>query len=329
MKPPLLELSSISLSLPVRGSDRPTTILRDVNLTIGHGEIVGLVGESGSGKSMTARTVVSSLPFAAQVSGSVVLNGTDLRSLPPKKMRAVRANDIGMIFQDPRSSVDPLWTIEDHLTEGMRVHDGLSKQDARARAIELLAKVGIRDGERRLAQYPHELSGGLLQRVVIAGALAGDPQLVIADEPTTALDVTSQAEIVGIFSELRRDRDVGMLFVTHDLALATSLCDRIIVMYAGRVLEVNEHDGIFTHPSHPYTAALVRARPSMDVRADSLEVIPGRPASANATLVGCPFAPRCVHRADTCDSAPMTLAPWGEGETACVRIHELSGVLNV
>jgi oligopeptide/dipeptide ABC transporter ATP-binding protein len=314
-------MSGVHLNI---GHDRSAApVLRGIDLQIGRGEIVGVVGESGSGKSMTARTIIRSLPFDAQVGGSVRFDGQELLDMPKRELRKVRAARIGMIFQDPRAGVDPLWTVGDHLTEGMRIHSGLSRKAAKERAIELLAKVGIRDGAKRLRQYPHQLSGGLLQRIVIAGALAGDPELLIADEPTTALDATTQAEIVAIFAQLRRERDLGMLFVTHDLTLAATLCDRIVVMYAGRVMEDNRASSMFTAPAHPYTAALMLARPSMEARADELAVIPGVAVSPGTAPSGCPFRTRCAHATDTCAEASPSLVSRGDVRTACVRFDEL------
>jgi oligopeptide/dipeptide ABC transporter ATP-binding protein len=327
MTEPLLEMRSVSTWVESHGRSKP--ILLDVDFEIGRGEIVGLVGESGSGKSMTARTIVRSLPPGGRTSGEVRLAGEDLVAMPAGSLREIRARKVGVIFQDPRSAVDPLWRIEDHLTEGMRVHERLSRDDARRRAVELLEQVGIRDGIRRLGQYPVQLSGGLLQRVVIAGALAGNPELIIADEPTTALDVTTQAEIIAIFSTLRRDRGIGMLFITHDLALAASLCDRILVMYGGRIVDAQSHDGIFTRPGHPYTRALVGARPSAGVRSDRLSVIPGIPTSASDAPAGCPFRPRCGFASEICAERVPELLPVDGGASACVRIHEIRDALRV
>jgi oligopeptide/dipeptide ABC transporter ATP-binding protein len=321
MTAPLLAMTGVHLTVGEGESAVP--VLRGIDLTVGRGEIVGVVGESGSGKSMTARTIIRSLPFGAQVDGSVRFDGQELLDMHKRDMRKVRAARIGMIFQDPRAGVDPLWTVGDHLTEGMRVHDGLSRREAKDRAIELLAKVGIRDGAQRLRQYPHQLSGGLLQRIVIAGALAGDPELLIADEPTTALDATTQAEIVAIFARLRRERDLGMLFVTHDLTLAATLCDRIVVMYAGRVMEDSLAGSMLTAPAHPYTAALLLARPSMETRAEELAVIPGVAASPGSAPSGCPFRSRCAHATEACADVSPSLVSHGDARTACVRFDEL------
>lgn len=326
IRAPLLELRSVTTTV-ISGLDR-VPVLLDVSFAIDRGEIVGLVGESGSGKSMTARTIFRSLPPGAATHGSVLLDGEDLVCMTADRLRDARSRSIGVIFQDPRSSVDPLWTVEDHVTEGMRVHQGLNRGEARRRAVELLAQVGIQDGARRLRQYPTELSGGLLQRVVIAGALAGEPGLIIADEPTTSLDVTTQAEIVAILSSLRRDRGLAMLFITHDLALATSLCDRILVMYAGRIVEVQSRDGILTHPAHPYTHALIGARPTLEGRRERLAVIPGIPTSAANAPVGCPFHPRCRFAQKRCRKMVPPLVEVDLGLSACVRTTEIRDELH-
>jgi len=326
MSETLLEVRSLSLTVRTAGGIVP--ILRSVDLKINQGEIVGLVGESGSGKSMTARCIIRSLPSGSQVGGTVRLAGEDLLRLSPSRLRELRSKEIGVIFQDPRSGVDPLFPVEDHLTEGLRVHGGLSRAAARVRAIDLLSRVGIRDGARRLRQYPDELSGGLLQRVVIAGVLAGEPDLIVADEPTTALDMTTQAEIVAIFEGLRRERRLGMLFITHDLALAASLCDRILVMYAGRVLEDQREDGILRTPAHPYTAALVGARPIVERRTARLTVIPGTLVSAADAPSGCPFLARCPYAETRCAETEPSLRPVGDAMTACVRADEIRADLH-
>ena len=318
---PLLEIRSLSAS----ASGGRIPLLLDVGFTIDRGKIVGLVGESGSGKSLTARCITRSIPEGIKTAGEVLLDGQDLARMPPDALRRARARSLGVIFQDARLAVDPLWTIEDHLTEGMRVHGSMGRSESRRRAIDLLKRVGIHDGERRLTQYPGQLSGGMLQRVVIAGALASDPALIIADEPTTALDVTTQAEIVAIFAALRRDRGLAMLFITHDLGLAASLCDRILVMYAGRIVESQARGALFSDPRHPYTRALVAARPTLARPRKRLPAIPGAPASAAAAPGGCPFHPRCAYTAAPCRIEVPRLAPAGSGLSACLRSAEIAG----
>jgi oligopeptide/dipeptide ABC transporter ATP-binding protein len=254
----------------------------------------------------------------------VLLDGVDLLSLPGRMLREVRARRVAMIFQDPRAHIDPLWPSGDHLTEGLQVHGRLSRAQARSRAHELLADVGIVDGQRVLRSYPSQLSGGMLQRVMIAGALAADPELLIADEPTTALDVTIQAEIVAIFDGLRRERHLSILFITHDLELAAAICDRVFVMYAGRVMEEQPTESLFASPLHPYTAGLLEARPMIDGRVERLAVIPGRPPTPVDLPAGCPFHPRCSFVEQACIAEMPGLRRLGaQALSACRRSEEI------
>jgi oligopeptide/dipeptide ABC transporter ATP-binding protein len=303
------------------GKQLRPVVLR-IDLRMEPGEIVGLVGESGSGKSMTARTIAGVLPPGAVTEGTLRLGGEDLLALPRRRRRQVQAKEIGMVFQDPRAYVDPLWRIEVHMTEAMRVHLGYSKSQARTRAVELLARVGIDQPERRMRQFPDELSGGMLQRVMIAGALAVGPTVLLADEATTALDVTTQAEIVRLLADLRLENGLSVLFITHDLALADIVCDRVCVMYAGRVVEVREGRRIFEDPLHPYTIDLLAARPTVSHRADRLPVIRGVPTSAMDAPAGCPFHPRCRFALDACGEGVPALVPVRGGSVRCIRAHE-------
>ena len=323
---PLVELRGVTVRLPT--PEGPSPVLLDVDLTLRAGEIVGLVGESGSGKSMTARTIVRALPAGATVEGEVRWDGAPAPT-GGRALRELRARRAAMVFQEPRAYVDPLYRVEDHITEGIRAA-GTSRDDAHARAVELLGQVGIRDGERRLRQYPGELSGGMLQRAVIAGALAGDPGLLIADEATTALDVTTQAEIVKILLRLRDERGLAVLFITHDLALAAEVCDRVCVMYAGRIVEAQDGAGIFEEPRHPYTHALLAARPNLEERAVSgLAVIPGQPTSGLEAPPGCSFHPRCPFASEEagCGTQVPLLAPVDGVPVACWRAKHVRRVL--
>jgi oligopeptide/dipeptide ABC transporter ATP-binding protein len=241
--------------------------------------------------------------------------------MPRRRRRSVQ-KAIGMIFQDPRAFIDPLWRVEDHLTEGMRVHLGLSRSEARTRALELLDTVGIDQPERRLRQYPGEMSGGMLQRVMIAGALSVEPSVLLADEATTALDVTTQAAIVKLLDGLRAQRGLAVLFITHDLALANSICDRVCVMYAGRLVEVREGRRIFDDPRHPYTMGLLAARPSLVRRAVRLPVIEGTPTSAMEAPDGCAFRPRCPYALEECAQEVPSLVAVPGGVARCVRAGE-------
>ncbi len=312
-----LILEGVSTSLVVGAALRP--VILDIDMAVGAGEIVGLVGESGSGKSMTARTIAGALPRGAVTTGEVLLDGENLLTMSKRRRRQVQASRIGMIFQDPRAYIDPLWRVEDHVTEGLRVHLGVGRSAARARAIELLAAVGIDQPERRIRQYPGEMSGGMLQRVMIAGALSVEPALLLADEATTALDVTTQAEIVELLARLRAERGLAVLFITHDLALANSICDRVCVMYAGRLVEVREGRRIFDDPRHPYTMGLLAARPSVMGRVGRLPVIEGTPTSAMEAPDGCPFHPRCPFVVPDCPVEVPELRPVPGGVVRCIR----------
>ena len=315
----------MTTELPFRDSYWPA--VNDVSFALARGEVLGLVGESGSGKSMTARTILRLLPRGARSRGEARLDGVDLLALESRALREVRARRIAMIFQDPRAHIDPLWTVADHITEGLRVHKGMTRPKARRRALELLADVGITDGERVMRSYPGEVSGGMLQRVMIAGALAGGPDLIIADEPTTALDVTIQAEIVAIFDALRRDFGLSMLFITHDLELASTVCDRVLVMYAGRIVEEQPTAALFAAPLHPYTAGLLSARPRLDARHERLAVIPGRPPAPHETPAGCPFHPRCAYAREACREQVPALRRLDGGATACLRAEQIRAEL--
>ncbi|WP_345558649.1 ABC transporter ATP-binding protein [Nonomuraea rosea] len=301
------------------GGRRP--ILREVSLTVGKGEIVGLVGESGSGKSTIARSVLRLLPAAARVSGRVLVSGEDVLTMGPAALRDLRAARVSMIYQDPRSSLNPVRRIGDFLTERMVLTLGRPKAEARARALELLAAVGMRDPELRMRQYPHELSGGMLQRVVIAAALAADPALLLADEATSALDVTTQAETLALLRGIQAERELGMLFITHDLQLAAAFCDRVHVLYAGTVVESRPAKELFEDPRHPYTAGLLACTPELgDPR--PIRPIPGRPPSLDDVFGGCPFAPRCPDAAEACGEwqpRPVTVS----GGSAACRLVEV------
>jgi oligopeptide/dipeptide ABC transporter ATP-binding protein len=317
----LLAIEGLSVRLPVEGELR--TVLHDVGLTIGAGEALGLVGESGSGKSMTARSIGRLLPAGAATSGAVRFDDGDVLALRSGELRRYR-EQVAMIFQDPRAHVNPVRRIGDFMTETLRLK-GVPSREASSRAASALGNVGIEDGERRLAQYPHELSGGLLQRVMIATMLLGEPRLVLADEPTTALDVTTQSEVMAILDELRRERGLALLFITHDLELAGAVCDRIAVMYAGQIVETNAAEVLDRDPLHPYTAALGAARPDIAATAHRLAAIPGRPVSAFEAPDGCAFAPRCVFAEDACRAARPPLEPLDGGVVRCRRAGELRG----
>jgi oligopeptide/dipeptide ABC transporter ATP-binding protein len=299
-----------------------------ISFEIGTGEFVGLVGESGSGKSITARSLIRLLPEGAEQDGSVRFGELDVLSLSERELRRMRASRVSMIFQDPRAHVDPLWRVADHIAEPLRL-GRMSRAEIRERTHELLAAVGIADPERCAVSYPDQLSGGMLQRVMIAGALAAEPELLIADEPTTALDVTTQAEIMGILADLQRDRNLATLFITHDLELAAVICDRVLVMYAGTIVESGPCAEVFSRQLHPYTWGLLRARPPLSGPVGDLDVISGRPVSGLEAPPGCPFAPRCAWAQPSCEEArpPLEAATSGRG-SACLRIEEIADELS-
>ena len=322
---PLLEITGLSVMLEMRGAKCP--VLRDVSLMVRRGEALGLVGESGSGKTMTARAIGRLLPPGAEVHGSIRFGGADIGRLAGAELRQYRSQ-VAMIFQDPRAHINPVRRIGDFMTEALRANLGVPAAQAQRRALDVLAQVGIEDAARRLRQYPHEMSGGMLQRVMIAAALLTGPRLLLADEPTTALDVTTQAEVMAILDDLRREFGLGMLFITHDLDLAAAICDRTAVMYAGQIVEVRNSAMLHSDPLHPYTAALAAARPDITQATHRLRAIPGQPLSAFEAPPGaCAFAPRCAHARTVCGTAMPRLAELDGGLSRCARSRELRGQL--
>jgi peptide/nickel transport system ATP-binding protein len=273
----------------------PARVVDDVSFDLEAGEILALVGESGCGKSMTALAIVRLLPPVARpVSGRVLLEGHDLLVLPEAAMRRVRGARVAIVFQEPASSLDPLMTVGDQLVEALRAHRPLPRDVARARALAMLEAVGIAEPSRRLAQYPFELSGGICQRVMIATALAGKPSVLLADEPTTALDVTIQAQILRLIKRLRAETGTAVVLITHDLGVVADVADRVLVMYAGRIVESAPVEALFDAPRHPYTWLLLRSLPRLDDDPkDRLPVIDGAVPAAGAWPSGCRFAPRC------------------------------------
>jgi peptide/nickel transport system ATP-binding protein len=322
----LLDIQNLTLDLP--GAARP--LLAEVSLRVGAGETVGLVGESGSGKSTTAKTVLRLLPEEASVTGRVLVDGTDVLALDGAALRAHRAGTVAMVHQDPRSALNPVRRVGDFLVERLTRTGAVDRRTARAKAVELLGAVGLSEPERRFGQRPHEMSGGMLQRVVIAGALAAEPRLLLADESTSALDVTTQAEILALLRSLRAQRDLGMLFITHDLHLAAAFCDRVYVMYAGRVVEQQDADRLFTQARHPYTRGLLACSPELGDTRRALEPIPGRPPSLSDAFTGCPFASRCPHAEPECATwTPEPVPLPGGGTAACRRLTDLPDDLSL
>ena len=325
----LLSIDNLGLRLPGTGM-RP--ILDGIDLTVGTGEIVGLVGESGSGKSVTARAVLGLTPPASVVTGDVRVDDIDVRKATAAELRRLRTSIVSMVFQDPRAGINPIRRVGDFMTESVTRNLGWKQRRADARATELLAAVGMPDPARHLTQHPHELSGGMLQRVMIAAALMTDPGLLLCDEPTTALDVTTQAEILSILTRLQASRGMGMLFITHDLDLAAAVCDRVYVMYAGRVVERATAADLFAAPRHPYTAGLLASTPDLNRCDERLVPIIGSPLSLLEQPIGCSFGARCSFAMDGCRDAPPRLAVVPEDgashSVACFRAAEIAQQLS-
>ncbi|HWP06979.1 MAG TPA: ABC transporter ATP-binding protein [Polyangiaceae bacterium] len=296
----LLEVTELTTEF--RSDEGTVRAVDGVSFTLEKGEMLGIVGESGSGKSATSLSIMGLLPPRGRVvKGRVTLAGTDLVALAEAERRRVRGRRIAMIFQDPMTALNPYLRVGEQLVEGPMLHLGLGERDAEERAVALLDRVRIPDARARLRSYPHELSGGMRQRVMIAMALLCDPELLIADEPTTALDVTVQAQILELIRELRLEKELAILLITHDLGVVASTCDRVLVMYAGRVVELAPARELFARPLHPYTAALMRSLPSLDVvPAGRLETIAGLPPRLDQPFTECSFAPRCATVHDAC-----------------------------
>ena len=316
-----------NLSVRFATDDGEVEAVNGVNFSLAKGQTLGIVGESGSGKSQTVLSIMGLLAGNGRASGKVVFQGRDLLSLSPRQLNEIRGVSIGMIFQDPMTSLNPFMRISDQLTESLILHKGMSKKDALARAIEVLDAVRIPDARNRVRYYPHEFSGGMRQRVMIAMALLCRPELIIADEPTTALDVTVQAQILNLLRELRDEFDVGIILITHDLGVVAGLADEVMVMYGGQVMEYGAVDQIFQAPSHPYTRGLLRSVPRLDdAGASALQTIPGNPPDLMSLPPGCPFQPRCEARRDQCavDRPLLKFGNDGDPARAChVPVEEL------
>ncbi len=290
-----------NLSVKFATDDGEVEAVSGVNFSLAKGETLGIVGESGSGKSQTVLSIMGLLATNGEAGGRVVFQGRDLLGMRAKELNQVRGSSIGMIFQDPMTSLNPYMRISEQLTESLILHRGLSKQDALARAIEVLDAVQIPDARKRVHYYPHEFSGGMRQRVMIAMALLCRPELIIADEPTTALDVTVQAQILNLLKDLRDDFGVAIILITHDLGVVAGLCDHVMVMYGGQVMEYGTLQQIFRQPSHPYTRGLLRSVPRIDdAGASALQTISGNPPDLMHLPPGCPFEPRCADKIERC-----------------------------
>jgi peptide/nickel transport system permease protein len=317
-------LSVRNIVTEVGTTDRRFAVVRGVSLNIDKGEAIAVVGESGSGKSMLALTILGLLPrpSALITSGQVILEGNDLTQLKTSTKRAMLGSRIAAIFQDPMSSLNPVFTIGNQIVEAIRQHNKTNAASASKRAAQLLEAVHIPNAHARLRAYPNELSGGQRQRVAIAMAIANDPALLIADEPTTALDVTVQSEILDLLTELQQRVGMAMMFITHDLGVAREICNRVAVMYAGRIVEEASTSELFAEPLHPYTRQLMRCAPELG-RRESLNPIPGTPPPLDRLPPGCPFAPRCEVAGDECRVQDITLYRRDDRKFACLHPGEL------
>jgi oligopeptide/dipeptide ABC transporter ATP-binding protein len=313
---PLLEVRDLSVSF--RTQDGTVHAVDGVSFAVNRSEVLGIVGESGSGKSVTAMTLMRLvLDQNAVFSGEVLFNGRDLMQLSQGDMLQVRGKQISMIFQDPMTSLNPVYRVGWQIDEQLRAHEGLSAKQARRRTLELLGAVGIPNPEARIDDYPHQFSGGMRQRVMIAMGLSCNPDVLIADEPTTALDVTIQAQILRLLDGLRQRRGTAVLLITHDLGVVAQVCDRVAVMYAGQLVEVAATEQVFAHPAHPYTEALLRAVPGTGKPGSELAVIPGQVPDLAAPPAGCRFAPRCPFGTDACATRPALIGDDATGAVAC------------
>ena len=323
MTAPLLEVRNLRIEFPTR---RGTLLaVDDISFSIAPGEVLGVVGESGAGKSLTGAAVIGLLEPPGRIAhGEVKLAGLRIDNLPADEMRKVRGREIGAIFQDPLTSLNPLYTVGRQLTETITTHLHMSQQQARGRAIELLASTGIPAPERRVDHYPHQFSGGMRQRVVIALALAAEPKLIIADEPTTALDVSIQAQIIQLLKTLCREKRTAVMLITHDMGVIAETADRVAVMYAGRIAEIGPVAEVIHRPQHPYTVGLMGSIPSMEHEIERLAQIEGSMPRLTEIPPGCAFHPRCEKAFGRCSRERPELMPAGTSQAAC-WLHDVGG----
>ena len=316
----MLEVRNLRVSFPHKGGR--TVVVDGVSFTVGRGEVVGIVGESGSGKSVTALSILRLIQPPGDIeAGEVDFEGSNLLAGPLDAMRRVRGRQISMIFQEPMTSLNPVFSIGNQIAETVRLHEGLSARQARTLSIDLLRRVGIPAAEDRVDEFPHQLSGGMRQRVMIAMAIASRPKILIADEPTTALDVTIQAQILDLLDQLRQEFGMAMILITHDMGVIARMAERVVVMYAGRVAEAGPVRSVFKAAGHPYTAGSAGSIPRLGNGGRDLHAIPGMVPNANMMPPGCRFRPRCAHARPVCDRIVPPLIGVGEGHRAACLVH--------
>lgn len=322
----LIQVKNLQISFKYDGVMTP--VIRGVSFDIKRGETLGMVGESGSGKSVTSREIMRLIatPPARIDSGEILFDGRDILKMSDDELRSIRGNRISMIFQEPMTSLNPVYTCGDQIMEVIRLHKGVSKKEARQMAIEMLREVGVQSPETRVDCYPHELSGGMRQRVMIAMALSCSPTLLISDEPTTALDPTIQAQILQLIKDMKKKLNMSVLFITHDLGVVAQNCDRVVVMYAGKIVEVAEVCELFDHPAHPYTQGLIMSIPKMSSDVEELYSIDGSIPSFVSLPSGCTFGPRCPYFTEECTKSEPVLKDIGGGHL-CACHRRSSGTL--
>lgn len=317
----LLEIKNLNVRFPAEGGE--SRVITDLSLEVGADESLGIVGESGSGKSVTSLAVMRLLPPGVGVDGEILFHGKNLLESSESEMQDIRGNKIAMIFQEPMTSLNPIHTCGKQIAESVRLHSKATKKQAMDRALALLEQCGIPDARQRLREYPHQLSGGMRQRVMIAIALACEPELLIADEPTTALDVTIQAQILDLLKSLRKNRNMGVIMITHDLGIVYDFCDRVVVVYTGEVVESASVKKLFEEPLHPYTEGLIKALPGLDQAKDRLEAIEGMVPDIGDMPAGCHFSPRCKYAENRCKSEHPELTILEDGrQVRCFRAQE-------